>query len=184
VTHGKKSIMQVAHELEELFSEYYGLGWWKRQLMAKLPSINCLWKPTEFLYGYVHVSSLFWSGAGNLVQTTELQWHFAHNVLSGTLSLYWLIDWHKHCRKELEELSNRLEVERNRYQVTSQHDTAISAMPHFSINDKFILNQDDASYMLSLEVQSPIDYVLLQVGSLVQYHSIKSFLNLFFLFIL
>jgi len=56
-----------------------------------------------------------------------------------------------------------LQVERDRYQVTSQDDSAISAMPHFSINDKFILNQDDASYTLSLEVQSPIDYVLLQV---------------------
>jgi len=60
-------------------------------------------------------------------------------------------------------LTDRLQVERNRYQVTSQNDSAISAMPHFSINDKFILNQEDASYTLSLEVQSPIDYVLLQV---------------------
>jgi len=66
----------------------------------------------------------------------------------------------------LEELTDRLQVERNRYQVTSQDDSAISAMPHFSVNDKFILNQEDASYTLSLEVQSPIDYVLLQVGCL------------------
>jgi len=68
----------------------------------------------------------------------------------------------------LEELSDRLQVERNRYQVTSQDDNAISAMPHFSVNDKFILNQEDASYTLSLEVQSPIDYVLLQVCCLLQ----------------
>jgi len=60
-------------------------------------------------------------------------------------------------------LSDRLQVERDRYQVTSQDESAISAMPQFSINDKFILNQEDASYVLSLEVQSPIDYVLLQV---------------------
>ena len=69
-------------------------------------------------------------------------------------------------RKELEELNKRLDEERNRYQVTSQDDSAISAMPHFSINDKFVLNQEDASYTLSLEVQSPIDYVLLQVRCL------------------
>jgi len=54
-------------------------------------------------------------------------------------------------------------MERSQYQVTSQNDSAVSALPFFSVNDKFILNQDDASYTLSLEVQSPIDYVLLQV---------------------
>ena len=63
----------------------------------------------------------------------------------------------------MEELSERLQVERNRYQQTSQSDDAISAMPHFGINDKFVLNQDDSSYTLSIEVQSPIDYILLQV---------------------
>jgi len=82
----------------------------------------------------------------------------------------------KLCRKELEELSDRLQVERDRYQVTSQDESAISAMPQFSINDKFILNQEDASYVLSLEVQSPIDYVLLQVWYIfytIPYHTIR-----------
>ena len=58
-------------------------------------------------------------------------------------------------------------MERNRYQVTSQNESAVSALPYFSINDKFALNQEDATYTLSLEVQSPIDYVLLQVGCVV-----------------
>ena len=40
-------------------------------------------------------------------------------------------------------------------------------MPHFSVNDKFVLNREDASYTLSLEVQMAIDNVLLQVGILI-----------------
>lgn len=36
-------------------------------------------------------------------------------------------------------------------------------MPVFSINDKFTLCQDDASYSLTLEVQTAIDNLLLQV---------------------
>ena len=54
--------------------------------------------------------------------------------------------------------------ERERYQVTAQNKNAISAVPHFNVNDKFVLNREDASYMLSLEVQMAIDNVLLQVS--------------------
>jgi hypothetical protein len=53
--------------------------------------------------------------------------------------------------------------ERERYQQTAQSKTAISAVPSFSINDKFVLNREDASYTLSVELQMPIDNVLLQV---------------------
>ena len=53
--------------------------------------------------------------------------------------------------------------ERDKYQVTAQKGGAISAVPHFNINDKFILSKEDASYTLSLEVQTSIDNVLLQV---------------------
>ena len=61
--------------------------------------------------------------------------------------------------------------ERKNYQQTAQKDTAISAVPYFNINDKFILNRDDASYTLSLEVQTSIDNVLLQVIDASFYHS-------------
>lgn len=54
-------------------------------------------------------------------------------------------------------------TEREKYQQTATSKTAISAVPHFDINDKFVLNQEDASYTLSLELQLPIDNVLLQV---------------------
>lgn len=52
---------------------------------------------------------------------------------------------------------------REKYQQTAQSSTAVSAMPVFSINDKFTLCQDDASYSLTLEVQTAIDNLLLQV---------------------
>ena len=41
----------------------------------------------------------------------------------------------------------------------------MSALPRFAVNDKFTLNRDDASYTLSIEVQLPIDNILLQVSS-------------------
>ena len=39
----------------------------------------------------------------------------------------------------------------------------MSALPAFQVNDKFSLNQDEAWYTLSIELQSPIDMVVLQV---------------------
>ena len=42
---------------------------------------------------------------------------------------------------------------------------ALSALPQFLINDKFVLNQDEAWYTLSIELQTPIDMVVLQVST-------------------
>ena len=53
--------------------------------------------------------------------------------------------------------------EREKYQFTAHSDSALSAIPQFAINDKFAMNRDDASYALTIEVQIPIDNVLLQV---------------------
>jgi Bardet-Biedl syndrome 7 protein len=38
----------------------------------------------------------------------------------------------------------------------------VSALPAFQVNDKFSLNQDEAWYTLSIELQCPIDMVVLQ----------------------
>ncbi|CAI5784419.1 Bardet-Biedl syndrome 7 protein isoform X1 [Podarcis lilfordi] len=65
-------------------------------------------------------------------------------------------------RNELEQLQIKVLHEREKYQQSSQSSTAVSAVPTFSINDKFTLNRDDASYSLVLEVQAAIDTVLLQ----------------------
>lgn len=65
-------------------------------------------------------------------------------------------------RSELEQLQFKVLKEREKYQQSSQSTTAVSAVPVFSVNDKFTLNRDDASYSLILEVQMAIDNVLIQ----------------------
>ncbi|RXN26856.1 Bardet-Biedl syndrome 7 [Labeo rohita] len=65
-------------------------------------------------------------------------------------------------RAELEQLQAKVLQGREKYQQSSQSSTAVSAVPVFSINDKFTLCQDDASYSLTLEVQTAIDNLLLQ----------------------
>lgn len=69
-------------------------------------------------------------------------------------------------RNELEQLQLKVAQERERYQQSSQSSKAKSAVPSFSINDKFTLNKDDASYSLILEVQTAIDNVLVQVSKM------------------
>ena len=63
---------------------------------------------------------------------------------------------------EIEQLQQTVTVERQKYQESAQSVTAVSTIPSFNINDRFILNHDDASYNLSIEVQMPIDIILLQ----------------------
>ncbi|CAL9706501.1 unnamed protein product [Knipowitschia caucasica] len=65
-------------------------------------------------------------------------------------------------RAELESLQVQVLQGREQYHQTAQSQTAVSAVPVFSINDKFSLSQEDASYSLSLEVQTAIDNLLLQ----------------------
>lgn len=65
-------------------------------------------------------------------------------------------------RLEIETLQQKVLKEREKYQFTAHSANALSAIPQFAINDKFALNRDDASYTLSIEVQVPIDNVLLQ----------------------
>nr|XP_053649854.1 Bardet-Biedl syndrome 7 protein-like [Cherax quadricarinatus] len=66
-------------------------------------------------------------------------------------------------RAEIDELQQRVLRERDQYQAATQSAfPGISAVPFFSVNDKLTLNRTDASYLLSLEVQTAIDNVLLQ----------------------
>ncbi|XP_062902591.1 Bardet-Biedl syndrome 7 protein isoform X1 [Mobula hypostoma] len=65
-------------------------------------------------------------------------------------------------RVELDQLQLKVLQEREKYHQSAHSSGAVSAMPVFNVNDKFILNCDDASYSLTLEVQTAIDNVLLQ----------------------
>lgn len=68
-------------------------------------------------------------------------------------------------REDIDMLQQQVLKEREKYQYTAQSSSALSAIPQFAINDRFALNRDDASYTLSIEVQIPIDNVLLQVDT-------------------
>lgn len=62
-------------------------------------------------------------------------------------------------------LQTHVNKERERYQSASHNSHAtnlVSAIPKLNINDRFTLSQADASYLLSVEVQTTIDNVLLQ----------------------
>ncbi|XP_051895219.1 Bardet-Biedl syndrome 7 protein isoform X2 [Pristis pectinata] len=65
-------------------------------------------------------------------------------------------------RVELDQLQLKVLQEREKYHQSAHSSDAVSAMPVFNVNDKFTLNRDDASYSLTLEVQTAIDNVLLQ----------------------
>lgn len=69
----------------------------------------------------------------------------------------------------------QVQKERENYQLAAQSDIGgVSAVPYFSINDMFQLSHEDASYLLTLEVQTAIDNVLIQVV----YYLLKT--NIFF----
>lgn len=68
----------------------------------------------------------------------------------------------------MEHLQIKVLQEREKYQQSSRSSTALSAVPAFSVNDKFTLNKDDASYSLILEVQTAIDNVLVQVSGVLR----------------
>lgn len=43
-----------------------------------------------------------------------------------------------------------------------QPERSVSAVPALSVNDSFVLNHADASYILSIELQVPLEFLLLQ----------------------
>ncbi|KAG8186875.1 hypothetical protein JTE90_024118 [Oedothorax gibbosus] len=68
-----------------------------------------------------------------------------------------------HLKEEVEELQTQVQKEREVYQMAAQSDIGgVSAVPYFSVNDSFQLSHEDASYLLTLEVQTAIDNVLIQ----------------------
>ncbi|GFG34141.1 hypothetical protein Cfor_08141 [Coptotermes formosanus] len=66
-------------------------------------------------------------------------------------------------RFEIDEIEQRVNREREKYQAATQDKVdGLSAIPFISINDKMTLCREDASYSLTLEVQTAIDNVLIQ----------------------
>ncbi|XP_029844333.2 Bardet-Biedl syndrome 7 protein homolog [Ixodes scapularis] len=66
-------------------------------------------------------------------------------------------------KEEVEQLEAKVAKERENYQLATYSDKgAVSAVPFFGIEDSFVLNRRDASYTLSIQVQTAIDTILLQ----------------------
>ncbi|RWS26652.1 hypothetical protein B4U80_03066 [Leptotrombidium deliense] len=69
---------------------------------------------------------------------------------------------------EISELELKLTAEKEEYQELTarknrrgQPKVGLSALPYFAINDSFLI-QEDATYLLTLEVEVPIDCVIIQ----------------------
>jgi Bardet-Biedl syndrome 7 protein len=69
----------------------------------------------------------------------------------------------ENLRFEIDEIEQRVNREREKYQAATQDKAdGLSAIPFISINDKMTLCREDAAYSLTLEVQTAIDNVLIQ----------------------
>lgn len=112
--------------------------------------------------------SIFWkrfSPIKNHFCTSKFSPAHIHFQTSSIFLLLWVTEISL-FRVEIDTLQQKVLQEREKYQLTAHSMSALSAIPQFAINDKFALNRDDASYTLSIEVQIPIDNVLLQVSSI------------------
>ena len=65
-------------------------------------------------------------------------------------------------RDEIDKIQNQVLKMRETYHSTLGNTKTLSQLRAFQINDRFELNRDDASYILSLESEMPIDNILLQ----------------------
>ena len=70
------------------------------------------------------------------------------------------------ARSEIDALQKKVAVERaKRDEKSKSVDTSLLRVIDFDVNDNFKLNPTTASYQLTIEVQTDIDYVVLQVHS-------------------
>nr|CAD7410633.1 unnamed protein product [Timema poppensis] len=106
------------------------------------------------------------SGCDEILATTYTGFMFgltSHKTTETKASIAFISDKIENLRTEIEEIEQKVIKERERYQdATQDKSDGLSAIPYISINDKMILNKEDASYSLMLEVQTPIDNVLIQ----------------------
>ncbi|KAJ8878257.1 hypothetical protein PR048_018834 [Dryococelus australis] len=66
-------------------------------------------------------------------------------------------------RAEVDEIEQKVAKEREKYQdSTLDKYDGVSAIPYISVNDKMMLLKEEACYVLLLEVETPIDNVLIQ----------------------
>lgn len=66
-------------------------------------------------------------------------------------------------RQELEEIHKNVLQQREKFQNSGLDKCSVSSINNFHMNTRFVLNGDEACYLLSVELQSPIDNILIQV---------------------
>ncbi|XP_028967281.1 Bardet-Biedl syndrome 7 protein [Galendromus occidentalis] len=66
-------------------------------------------------------------------------------------------------REEVDELNRKVARMKDAYRSLSlQPEKTVSAVPTLSVSESFVLNHVDASYLLSVEMQMPIEFILIQ----------------------
>ncbi|CAE1234860.1 BBS7 [Acanthosepion pharaonis] len=65
-------------------------------------------------------------------------------------------------RQELEEIHKNVLQQREKFQNSGLDKCSVSSINNFHMNTRFVLNGDEACYLLSVELQSPIDNILIQ----------------------
>ena len=75
---------------------------------------------------------------------------------------------HSSLREEVVNLETKLGKAKESFvqtldQARDKSDGTLAAVPMFQVNDKFLLNQDEAWYTLSIETQACLDMIVLQV---------------------
>jgi hypothetical protein len=68
----------------------------------------------------------------------------------------------KHLRKELDDLKKQVEKEKEKLKKTAPNTPVIQPAVDFPIITKFIFDKDLAAYVLTIEIQTPIDLILLR----------------------
>lgn len=65
-------------------------------------------------------------------------------------------------KQELEEIHKNVLQQREKFQNSGLDKCSVSSINNFHMNTRFVLNGDEACYLLSVELQSPIDNILIQ----------------------
>ncbi|XP_014782164.1 Bardet-Biedl syndrome 7 protein homolog isoform X1 [Octopus bimaculoides] len=65
-------------------------------------------------------------------------------------------------KQELEEIQKTVGKQREKYQHNVNTKVYMASLRSFHVNTSFVLNKDDASYQLSIELQIPIENILIQ----------------------
>ncbi|CAG0915803.1 unnamed protein product [Notodromas monacha] len=106
---------------------------------------------------------LDFAAEGMIFGLTNCPEHLVLGVTSGGTVAVRLHEKIHLLKNEIEELQEMVAVERKNYHSQTQgSEGVLSAVPTFFVKDQMILNREEASYVVSLEVQTPIDIILLQ----------------------